>query len=232
MANKNIDQDLVRKVSAANKEIIKNRGADILVAYSTTPNLPMISKIFNVSEDPLRKYLKECGVYEPYSKRSMNIRFENVSKTVMDRYGENNISGLHRDRLKSRNAIPMTELPFVHTLEEYKWKVNQLTNQSAKKLLVTRFCYYSGIKFVDADSAPSSVNPNDPLKRSIDHKINVLQGFMADIDAEIIGSASNLVYSCRYLNSIKSNSNSNDKIFVRICKIFRRKMIDVGFEYT
>ena len=233
MANRNIDQKKIIETRDRNKYVLSTKGTEIINAYKENPSLTDISNTFNVSIDPLRRFLKNAGVYDPYSKKSLNLRFEKIQSTLKERYGEevNNVSKLHIDTLKQRNALPKSEIPFIEKFKTYTWHVNQYTNKSVKKLIDSEYCYYTGIRFADYFMS-EGVNPNDYLKKTIDHKISLLYGFLTDMDPKMIGDVTNLVYCLRYCNNLKGNSNANDSDFQEICRQIRRKLIDAGYEHT
>ena len=233
MANRNIDQKKVIETRDRNRYVLSTKGQEIINAYKENPSLTDISNAFNVSVDPLRRFLKNAGVYDPYSKKSLNLRSEKVKSTLNEKYGEdvNNVSKLHIDKLKRRNALPKNEIPFIEEFKTYSWYVNHYTNKSVKKLIDSEYCYYTGVRFADYFMI-EGVNPNDYLKKTIDHKISLLYGFLTGIDPKIIGDVTNLVYCIRYCNTIKSNGNVNDSDFQEICRQIRRKLIDAGYEHT
>lgn len=233
MVNRNIDQKGIIETRDRNRQIISIKGKEIIEEYNKNPSLTDICNIFNVDANPLRKFLKKAGVYNPYSKKALNLRSEKVKSTLNEKYGEdvNNISKLHIDKLKQRNALPKSEMPFIEEFKTYSWHVNHYTNKSVKKLVDTEYCYYTGIRFADYFMT-EGVNPNDYLKKTIDHKISLLYGFLTGMDPKIIGDVTNLVYCIRYCNSLKSNSNASDSDFQEICRQIRRKLIDAGYEHT
>lgn len=233
MVNRNIDQKKIIETRNKNKQIISTKSEEIIKEYNKNPNLTDISNIFNISVDPLRKFLKKVEIYNPYSKKALNLRYKKIKSTLNEKYGEevNNVSKLQADKLKKRNALPKCEIPFIEDSKNYAWQVNQYTNKSIKKLIDSEYCYYTGIKFADYFMT-EGVNPNDYLKKTTDHKISILYGYLTGIDPKIIGDVTNLVYCIRYCNSLKSISNVNDSDFREICLQIRKKLIDAGYEHT
>ena len=57
---------------------------------------------------------------------------------------------------------------------------------------------------------------------SIDHKISVLNGFINDVDVNIIGGIQNLCITKRVLNSRKNHKN--EKIFINEMKYQKYKL--------
>jgi hypothetical protein len=178
VVNRNIDQKKIIETRDKNKHVLSTRGHEIIEEYNKNPSLTNISNTFNVSVDPLRNFLKNAGIYDPYSKKSLNLRFEKIQSTLKEKYGEEvkNISKLHVNKLKQRNALPKCEIPFTEDFKTYYWHVNRYTNKSVKKLLDSEYCYYTGIRFADYFMS-EGVNPNDFLKKTVDHKISILYGF-------------------------------------------------------
>ena len=116
----------------------------------------------------------------------------------------------------------------IENFKKYHKEVNLYTERNKKKLIKNNYCYYTGIEFADVNRL--NINPNDPLKRSVDHKISILRGFVENIDPEIIGSHINLVYCIRYCNTLKANMSVED--FAFYVKYIREELINEGYKHN
>lgn len=190
-------------------------------------------RIKTISRAKITETLKREGVYAPYSEDALRVRHEKSKSTMLDRYGVINPGQLpDAGGYQEYNRIPYNKLEINKKVEDYKQKVNKITklkhrcNRRANKL--PEFCYYTGIKFSDANTP--KVNPNDPLKRSIDHKTSVIYCYLNGWTPEKCASKDNMVYVLRYVNTIKSNTLEKD--FIPIAAKLRKELIHEGFEHN
>jgi hypothetical protein len=72
----------------------------------------------------------------------------------------------------------------------------------------TSTCQLTGITF--ADELSEQVNPNDYRKRTCDHKRSVLACYLDGLTPEKCASPDNLIFICRYANSVKGNMSVDD----------------------
>ena len=215
-----------------NQRLLKEYGNEILEEYKKTCSANHIVKKYNISRSPLEKFLKDKNVYLGNSLEVHQARYEKAKSTMMHRYGvENNgQSNKSKESLKRRNSLKKTNIGFIDELEKYTKEVEFYTNKNKKLVLLTDYCYYTGIKF--ADCVLDEVNPNDYLKRTIDHKISVVSGFFSNIDPSIIGSHTNLIYCIRHINTLKCNSSLGDESFKIISLKIREKLINEGHQHN
>lgn len=157
--------------------------------------------------------LKIAGVYEGLTGKRFNEKRQvKIQATVLKNYGVVNVGQLSNHGFKSQNQIPYVKLKINEDYMTYKKEVEHLTWKQFGKLkklrLVSETCYYTGIKF--NDNLLEKVNPNDPFKRTIDHKISVTEAFFRGWTAEKTASMDNLAFCLRIVNTIKGHQNEND----------------------
>ena len=169
--------------------------------------------------------LKHEGIYEGVGGKSAIHKQIKIKSTMISRYGVEN-AGMIPGNGWRNNGIESNKLTFIKEYELYCDKVDNITKKNVKQLIDTGFCYYTGIKFADAENVP--VNPNDPLKRSVDHKISKWVGYMCDIPPENVGDIGNLVYCLKYCNTMKNNMT--EESFAPFALELRKRFINEGFK--
>lgn len=188
---------------------------------------------FNVksSRPYIEDILKRKNIYQGCGGLNSKFKFKKCEKTMIKKYGVKNISQLKEQKEKSvllnnnkikKNIIDLFGIKF----NRYKKNVWNYSKKNKKDLLQKTYCYYTGIKF--ADCFMENVNPNDPLKRTLDHKIPIIIGFINNYSPENIGSVSNLCYCLRICNSIKGSTNLEN--FKPIAKHIREGLINEGYQ--
>lgn len=126
-----------------------------------------------------------------------------------------------------RNKIPYNTVDFLDTQYQlFRNKVERLTKKNISKLPIPDYCYYTGVKFVDSEI--TLVNPNDPRKRTVDHKIPIIVGYLKGQSIEELSSLDNICYCLRYVNTIKGNTSYQD--FIEIAKYIREAFKKEGYE--
>ena len=145
-----------------------------------------------------------------------------IQATVLNRYGVVNIGQLDNYGRKRFNAIPYTKLKLVEEIKEFRRLVDIITQQKVqqlkkqKKLLTT--CNYTGIPFID--EIKLEVNPNDPLKRTVDHVVPVTEAFFLGWTPEQTAADTNIVFCLRIVNTLKHNTDAEKfkKMYVPLLK--------------
>lgn len=156
--------------------------------------------------DPI---LKDLGIKKSLSDKELNAkRQQKLQKTMLDRYGVRNNGQLPGQGWENLNSIAYTKLAIDETLIEFRKKVNYLTRKYVDKLkkqnLVPTNCYYTDIPF--KDNLQDFVNPNDPCKRSVDHRRPVAEMFLQGYSAEDVCKEDNIVFCLRAVNTYKANT--------------------------
>ena len=197
-------------------------------AYKECYSVSEVLRIYNdIGRDKLVKILKNYGVYEGLTgKNYLRKKAENYVLTMKSKYGVTNwgqISGGWTEQ----NKIPYNKIDVLDTkYKAYRIEVEKISKRTLKNLVKPDYCEYTGILFADAEYNP---NPNDPRKRSVDHKIPLIICYLNDIDSEIAGARENLVFVLRYVNSIKGNTLHDS--FITIAQKIRKVFINEGFKY-
>lgn len=83
---------------------------------------------------------------------------------------------------------------------------------------------YTGIMFADEEGL---TNPNDPRKRSIDHRIPVIHCFLNKVPIEEAANVDNIIFVLKYVNSIKAQST--EESILPIMGEVREAFINEGF---
>lgn len=210
-------------MSKLKEEILKSK-ANIIQYYKETYSVSdILFRLKLGTSNSIRNHivdvLKDEGIYQGVGGLSALHKQKKIQKTMMEKYGVINIGQIYGWK---NNDAPKTELKFIQDFRAYSDRVGKITLVEKKKLIQTDYCYYTGIKFTDG------VNPNDPLRRSVDHKVSLWKGYIGGISENIIGSASNLVFCLKYCNTMKSNMSVIE--FTPFAKHLREKMIDEGFK--
>lgn len=90
------------------------------------------------------------------------------------------------------------------------------------------YCYYTGIKFADVEK--QFVNPNDPRKRSLDHKIPLAICYIKGMTMDEANHPDNLCWCLKVINNIRGTSDLES--FKPIAEYYRKKFIEAGYDYT
>lgn len=174
------------------------------------------------------KVLKEAGVYEGLTGSNyLKKHTARVKRAMVNKHGVENYGQITRG-FKKYNEIPIENISALN--EEYKIyrsAVERLTIKNLKHKTKPEYCEYTGIQFVDHDNR--AANPNDPRKRSVDHKVPIVICYLNGVSVEEASSVSNLSFVLRYVNSIKSNSNHDS--FLPISQKLREIFINEGYQH-
>ena len=195
------------------REKLKNNHKDELqklyIDDGLSPN--EIALIFNTTRTNIEKVLKELSILQSLSDRFKNKankvrRLEKSKNTCLKNHGVTNIGYTLKHGRSKLNKVPYKKIEYLtgNEYETYVQKVQYYTKQALKIKDKPKYCEYTGIMF--GDELYDEINPNDPIKRSVDHKIPVVIGYLNQIPPERIGSIENLAYVIRYVNSIKGNT--------------------------
>jgi hypothetical protein len=196
--------------------------ARIKEEYLKTYNVSGILREFpNTTRRRVTAFLKDEGIFESLNGENyLKTRVKEHESLMMQRYGVKNY-GQISGGWKEQNQIPYDKLDFEPDLKNYKESVYKLTRRWYKKkdTNIPTHCFYSGIEFSDTKGAP---NPNDPFKRTIDHKKPVILCYFEGMSVEEAADESNLIFIIRYLNSLKSNTSH--EAFLPIVEKFNQKI--------
>lgn len=182
----------------------------------------------NIGRNRVVNVLKECDLYEGLTgKNYSEMKVNKLKKIMTEKYGIENWGQLKTSGYVVDNKIEYKKISFLD--EEYKKyckKVQLLTKKNIKKIKNTDYCYYTGILFSDVEGKS---NPNDPRKKSIDHKIPKIICYLNGISAEDASSIDNLIFVLKYVNSVKGNTDHES--FLNIAKKIREVFINEGYSH-
>lgn len=159
----------------------------------------------------VEKLLEGKDVTTGFTSKMIAARQARTKKTMLEKYGVENYGQLPHGGWGERNKIPYKKLTLSNNYTAYRKKVDYFTRKLHERLLrednVPTKCFYTGCTFTDAAGEP--VNPNDPFKRSVDHRIPVIESFVKGVDPEDVATVENTVYCLRIVNNLKSNTNED-----------------------
>lgn len=158
------------------------------------------------------EYLIDQNIKVDLSDKDFNRkRQEKTRNTMFERYGVVNNGQRQGQGWSTLNAIPYSKLDIDEELIEYRKKVEYNTRKYKEKLArnnqLPKTCFYTGITFKDC--IQDKINPNDPYKRTIDHRIPVIEMFFKGYTAEENCAEENLVFCLRAVNTYKANTTED-----------------------
>jgi len=150
--------------------------------------------------------VERYGVEHPWMSKEIQKKSEN---TIVERYGATHESKTEEGQLKRKltRLSKGTQIPDekLSDYEIYKRKVRNITNLF-KKDLIKR---WNGFDFYDGEYIGDNWNleSNDLRFPNIDHKISVFNGYIGNINPEIIGNINNLCITKSKHNLVKNSKN-------------------------
>jgi hypothetical protein len=213
-------------------ELLSFIRSSYLETYSTSEVIVKVNEKFKtdppIGRTPIANYLNEIGIYEGVSGENQNkFKKKKYLKTMTDRYGVINPGQfLEKHGYTKYNHVPYKKITMItEGFKAYKKAVAILTRKNASKITPPDYCEYTGIKFNDCYGI---TNPNDPCKRSIDHKIAILTCYLNDVSVEKCAHIDNLAFVLRYVNTVKSNTDYDG--FLHVAIKLRKLFKDAGNE--
>jgi hypothetical protein len=177
----------------------------------------------------IENILKKFGIYEGLNGENyLKKKVEKHEKLMMEKYGVKNWGQTKDGGYKKQNKIPYKNISFLtDKYKEYRIRVEKETVKNIKKhfKIFPKYCYYTKILFADEEGP---VNPNDPRKRSVDHKIPILHCYLNNISVEEASNINNIVFVLRYVNSVKAQTL--EESFIPIVEKIRKVFINEGYE--
>lgn len=211
--------DVYKQELSRVEESINSYIADVyLKNYSVSDCCDYVKKKENTQITALRlrtiinKELDSRGIREGLSGKNLNkIRQEKMKTTMLKKYGVVNNGQRAGHGWEELNSIEYKRLDIDQELFDFRKKVDYLTRKHVQKLKnsnsIPTTCYYTDIEFRDASI--DKVNPNDPLKRTVDHRIPVIEMFIKGKTPEETASEQNIVFCLRIVNTYKANTSEN-----------------------
>lgn len=144
--------------------------------------------------------------------------------------------------LVEQNKIPYEQLHFNDEMRNYIKKGGALLRRrnSRKKtgmacvrkdakarVEYTDYCYYTGIRFIDAEQ--EWCNPNDPRKLTLDHKTPLAICYIKGWDIDKANHPDNIVCCLRVINNIRQSTEIES--FRPIAEWYRARLIEQGFAH-
>lgn len=153
-------------------------------------------------------YVKTHNMFRGLADPILNMRRQQkVKNTMIERYGVENWGQTAAGGYRSLNKIPYSKLECMEQYNEFRKKVErglgQYKTHAMKFNEIPYECEYTGVSFADTNGI---CNPNDPLKRSIDHRVPIIEGFFKGWTVEQMNSRENLAWCIRYINTVKGNT--------------------------
>jgi len=169
-----------------------------------------------LGESAIRKHivnpiLKGAGVFKTFGDTEFEkFRQAKLKSAMMSKYGVVNNSQRQNQGYKRLNKIPYIKTQFSEDLVAYRKQCDAYTFKKLKKdkksgSLPSR-CEYTNIEFADIKG---ETNPNDPYKRTLDHRVPITIAYLNDWSVERVSDDSNLVYCLRIINNIKSTMDED-----------------------
>lgn len=170
--------------------------------------------------------LKAAGLYEGLAGENyLKKKVEAHKSLMLEKHGVENWGQTENGGYRSLNKIEYSKLSYLtDEFTAYREKVRALTKKNLAKLPKPDYCEYTGVRFADVEGR---ANPNDPRKRSIDHKLPVIHCYLNGIPAEDAAGLDNLMRVLKYVNSVKGNTlhESFLPLALKIRKVFQ----DAGY---
>lgn len=173
------------------------------------------------------KILTDANIYEGINGENYLKKHQHrIKKVIKEKYGVENYGTISRG-FGSSNKIPYKNVSYLTDgFLEYKKAVERLTARNIKKIQKPKYCEYTGILFVDEEI--QKPNPNDPRKRSVDHRIPIIVCYLTGVSIQEAASINNIAFVLRYVNTIKGNTNYES--FVLLAQKIREAYINEGFK--
>lgn len=182
----------------------------VIELYKETYSVSQVIEKTGMNRKAITKILKDANVYEGLSGPNyLAKKAENHKKVMLEKYGVENISQIRQNGIVKDNSIEYSKVSFDEKLKEYKDKVYRYSkkiiySKKSKLVDIPDTCFYTGITF--ADCLQERVNPNDPYKRTIDHKHPIILCYTEGWSIEEAGGPDNVTFVLRYINNLKSNT--------------------------
>lgn len=207
---------------------MKQRYIDL---YKETYSVSKVMRNCNdgVGRGRIVKILKDEGIYEGLTGENyLKKKVENNEKIMLEKYGVINWGQTKEGGYRKQNKIPYKKVSYLtDDYKEYRIKVDKLTKKNIKhhfKNNLPKYCMYTGIMFADEEGL---TNPNDPRKRSVDHRIPIIHCFLNNVPIEEAANIDNITFVLKYVNSIKAQST--EESILPIMEKIKEAFINEGF---
>jgi|APSaa5957512535_1039671.scaffolds.fasta_scaffold34566_2 hypothetical protein len=213
-------------------KITKQMEQKYIQLYKDIYSVSAVMKIVNdaVGRNRIVNILKKEGIYEGLNGENyLKMKVLNNEKIMMERYGVKNWGQTPDGGWKPQNKIPYKKITYLNeSFSKYHKLVEKKTKKYVDKIKEKpSYCEYTGIQFADVSG---KTNPNDPRKRSVDHKIPIVICYLNNVSVEDAADTNNIRFVLRYVNSIKQNTLHES--FLPIAIKIREVFINEGYEST
>jgi hypothetical protein len=209
------------------KEFLEEQKNIVVNHYKTCYSVLETAKKTNIAYGQVRRILIEKGIFESFTGENYKkANTKRIKKSTLEKYGVDNISKLNPSGWSTQNHIPYEKMLFDEELGKYRNRVSKLTRKNTKYIKDNTKCFYTRIEFTD--NRTKDVNPNDPKKRSVDHRKSVIECFLDGLSPEECAHPSNLVFVLKYVNTIKGNTK--EESFIPIAEKIRNRLLNESKE--
>ena len=199
---------------------------EIIDLYKQTYSVSEVLKSVEFSRNKVVKILKDAGVYEGINGPNyLAMKVERHKKVMQEKYGVDNISQIKTNKLIESNKIDYERFCFDDELKEYVKQVRNYTKNLVtrkKSVIIPTRCFYTNVEFSEVNK--DRVNPNDPCKRTTDHKHPIILCYFDGWSVEEAGGEDNVIFVLRYINSLKSNTTH--ECFLPIAERVKEKFLN------
>lgn len=181
--------------------------------------------------DKIKDILVKNNIFEGYEgKNYKKVHTQRIRNAIEAKYGPGIINiGQITGGWRITNNIPYTKITKLSDEFKIYTKECQKVAQKNKNLIKNnQYCYYTGIQFKDYEEGDNLINPNDPRKKSIDHRIPIIYCYLNDWTPGQTSDINNMVHVLRYVNTIKGNTL--EESFIPIAIKIRRIFKNEGFQ--
>jgi hypothetical protein len=210
------------------REIIQQK---YLETYSVTKVIQYLRSIgVGLGRVPITNVLKENKIFESYTgKNYIEQKAVRHLQLLQERYGVTNWGQTSNGGFKEANKIPYKKTKLFEDYRTYRLAVERLTIKQVKRMKrlkqIPAYCELTTIRFADEEGP---VNPNDPRKRTTDHKIPIIICFLSKMTVQEAADSTNLAFILRMVNSLKSSTLFDS--FKPYANAIRERLLDEGFE--
>jgi hypothetical protein len=205
---------------------------DIITLYKETYSVSQLlkeDKYKKIGRDVITKLLKDNNIFEGLNGPNyLKKKVENLEKIMIERYGIKNWGQTKSAGYVKNNKIPYKKITYLSDdYKKYRIEVNKETEKTIKNHFkkLPKYCFYTKILFSDEEGP---TNPNDPRKRSIDHRVPVLHCYLNNLSVEEAASKNNIIFILKYVNSVKGQTL--EESFIPVAEKIKKVFINEGYQ--
>lgn len=176
-----------------------------------------------IGRERVTKVLTDEGIYEGLTGPNYLAKMKARVRVYQDA-AEPNRAQL---TLMESNKIPYERFTFEESFKTYRKAAERHSRATAESMVKPDYCDYTGVRFIDAEQ--ELVNPNDPRKRTIDHKKSIIQCWLEGMTPQECAAPNNISFVLRYINNLKGNDNL--KSTMPVINLVKEKLIAEGYAH-